>query len=100
MTMPVAWIVFPLVLATLSLGCGLLLEQLAGRELPGALLAPSGLAVVIVVASLATMNDATARLATPTIVALAVAGLATSAPWRGRRIDGWALAAAVTVFAV
>jgi hypothetical protein len=98
MTLFVAWVVFPLVLATLSLGCGLLVEELGDVQLPRALLTPVGFAVVIVVASLATMNGATARLATPATVALAVAGLTATAPWRGRRADKWALVAAVGVF--
>jgi hypothetical protein len=95
-----AWIVFPLVLALLSFGCGLLLEQLAGQRLPGTLLAPAGLAVMIVLASFATLSATAATLATPLVVALAVAGWASGAPWQGRRIDGWAVGAAIGVFAV
>ena len=63
--MVLAWIVFPLVLGVLSLGCGLLVEQLAGIALPGALLLPLGLAVLVVEADLATMTGATATLAAP-----------------------------------
>ena len=98
--MLLAWIVFPLVLALLSLGCGLLLEQLAGQPLPGTLLAPAGLAVMIVLASFATIRATTATLAAPLVVAVAVAGWASGTPWRGRRIDGWAAGAAIGVFAV
>jgi hypothetical protein len=37
MTIWIAWLVFPLVLGALSLGCGLLVERVAGIELPAAL---------------------------------------------------------------
>lgn len=94
-----AWVVFPLVLGLLSLGGGLLVEKLAGVRLPGPLLLPAGLATMIVVASFATANSATAMFATPAVVAIAVAGLAL-APWSGRRLGVGVLVAAVAVFAV
>jgi hypothetical protein len=100
MTLFVCWVVFPLVLGLLCLGGGLFVEQLAGVRLPGPLLLPVGLATLIVVASFATTNAATAKLATPAVVALAVAGLGLAAPWSGRRFGGGALVAAVGVFAV
>lgn len=77
-----------------------MLEQLGGPRLPGTLLVPAGLATTIVLASLATFSSATAGLAIPLVVAVAVAGFASSTPWSGRRVDGWAVAAAVGVFAV
>jgi hypothetical protein len=40
MTLVLAWIVLPVVLVGLALGCGLLLERLAGDRLPGELLLP------------------------------------------------------------
>jgi hypothetical protein len=99
MTLFICWVVFPLVLTVLSIGCGLLLDGLTGGRLPGALLAPVGLAVMIVVGSFTTMSSATAQLTVPVVVALAVGGLALSFPWGGRRVGGWAIAAAVVVFA-
>ena len=98
--MLVSWVVFPLVLAVLSLGCGLLLEQLTGWLLPGPLVVPAGLAVMIVAASFTTATDATAELTVPVVVFLAVAGAAFSFPWREGRIDPWAIVAALAVFAV
>jgi hypothetical protein len=98
MTLVVAWVVFPLVLALLALGCGRLLELAAGTRLPGVLLLPCGLAVIVVAAGLATMTAATAQLATPAVVGLAVAGLVLAPPRRVR--EPWALAAAGGVFAV
>ena len=54
---------------------------------------------MIVEADLVTMTSATAQLATPLAVALAVAGYGL-ADRRGRRVDGWALGCGVGVFAV
>jgi hypothetical protein len=96
----VAWILFPLLLAALCLGCGLLLEACLGRRLPGSLLAPAGFAVIVVVAGLFTSRGETAFLATPAVVLLALAGAALTYPWSGRRPHRWAVAAALGVFAV
>jgi hypothetical protein len=87
------------VLAGLSLGCGSLLEVAAGARLPRALVVPVGLTLVIVAAEFATLTDATAELVGPLVVALALAGLLLSPPWRARP-DPWPAAAAVGVFAV
>jgi hypothetical protein len=95
-----AWILFPALLVALCLGCGLLLEVAVGRRLPGLLLAPAGFGVVVVVTDLVTASGTTAPLATPAILALAVAGAGLTYPWRGRRLERWALAAALAVFAV
>lgn len=99
MSLVASWLVFPLVLAALSLGCGLLVERAAGISLPGALLPPLGLALIVVEADLVTMKGPTAPLATPLAIALAVAGYGLAAR-RGRRIDLWPAAAALAVFAV
>ena len=72
-----------------------------GRRLAGALLPALGLALVIVVATLATERSETASWATPAVVVLAVAGYATS--WRrllALRPDGWLVAAALGTYAV
>jgi hypothetical protein len=82
MSLLVPWLIFPLVLASVSLGCGLLLERLTATELPAALLIPAGTALVIVAAEFATMTSATASFATPLVVALAVAGGGLSVPWQ------------------
>ncbi len=95
MSIFVSWVVFPLLLGALSLGCGLLLEYACRTRLPGTLLAPVGLSVVIVAGVFMTMTDATAELAAPLVVGLAVAGFAFSSPARLREVDGWALAAAL-----
>lgn len=97
--MLVSWVLFPVVLAALCLGCGLLLEAAVGRRLPGPLLAPAGFAVVLVVTWILTSREETATIATPAVVLLALAGGALAYPWSGRRPDPWALAAALGVFA-
>lgn len=98
--MIVAWILFPLLLAALCLGCGLLLEVCLRRRLPGALLAPAGFVVVVVAAGILCARGETVPLATPVVVILALAGAALTFPWKGRRPDAWALAAALGAFAV
>src|SRR5690349_21528201 len=94
-----AWILFPLVLLVLAVGCGLLLEAAAGERLPGTLLVPAGLAVVRVTARFPTALDSTAKLATPLVVVLAVAGCVLGRS-RRPRLDGWAAAAGIGAFAV
>jgi hypothetical protein len=95
-----AWILFPLVLAVLALGCGLLLEAVAGRDLPGALLLPVGYSVIVVAAQLPAQSDATAEFGVPLVVALAVAGLGLRLErLRRMRPDPFAAAAALAVFA-
>ena len=96
----VAWIIFPLVLTVVALGCGLLLERVAVARLPGAILPAAGLALVVVATHFTTLSDATAELSVPVVVALATIGLALSPPWRREAIDGWAVATAVGVFAL
>jgi hypothetical protein len=99
MALGLPWIVFPLVFAALALGCGLLVEWIAGRRLPSALLLPAGFAVVLVASSLTTMWATTAGLTSPLVVALAVAGFGLALPaWR--RPNAWASGAALAVFLV
>ena len=59
MTTLVCWVLFPLALTALSLGCGLLLEQVSRIRLPGALLPAAGFSVVLVAAHVATAWGAT-----------------------------------------
>lgn len=99
MSMLVPWLVFPAVLGLLSLGCGLLVEYVAGTRLH-ALVIPVGFATIAVASLLTTTNGATARLTTPVVIALAVAGFGLALPARGLRPDAWATAAAVSVYAV
>jgi hypothetical protein len=100
MLMFAAWIVFPLALAVLALGCALLLERAAGIEIQGGLLLPAGIATIVVLAGLPITFEATAPLATPLVVIAAVAGFATSTRWRRFRPDWWMVATGLAVFAV
>ncbi len=115
MTIFLCWVVFPLVLVLLAVGCGLLVELGSGWRLRGPLLPVAGLAVIIVTGDFATALPATARLATPLVVALAVCGYGLSIPsrrggesrlaaltriWGGRRIDRWAVVTGLAVYAV
>jgi hypothetical protein len=95
-----AWLLFPLLMTVLALGCGLLLERIAGTRLPGALVLPAGLAVVSAIGLFPVMSDATAELAAPLIAVLAVVGLALSPPWRRGSLDWSAVACGVAVFCV
>lgn len=100
MALLLAWVAFPLVLLALCGGLGLLVDALCGRRLPGALVAPVGLAAAVVVGSFTTSSDATAELTMPLVVLLAILGLAFSLPWRFDRPEPWLLAAALGVFLV
>ena len=96
--MLVAWLLFPLVLATLALGCGLLLERVAGATLPPPLLLPAGTAVVVVASLFPPLAETTALLATPLVVALAAAGFALAWPLRRFPADGWSAAAGIAAY--
>jgi hypothetical protein len=96
-----AWLLFPALLAVLSLGLGLLVDRISGSRLPGVLLIPTGLAAIIVLARAAMTLDLTAELATPLVVAGAIAGIVVGrARLRPAGIDRWAAAAALAVFGV
>lgn len=99
MTLVLAWIVFPVVLALLSLGCGLLLETASGLRLPGTLLLPGGFIVISIATYFAHMSNATASLATELVVLLAVAGYALAPPWKRFDIDRWLTGSAAAVYA-
>jgi hypothetical protein len=92
------WLLFPLVLAALALGCGLLLERASGEGLPPALLLPAGTALMIAAALFPPLFESTAFLSTPLVVALAAAGYALAWPFKRARLDLWAAGAAVTTF--
>jgi hypothetical protein len=95
-----SWVLFPLLLVGLCLGCGLLLEAATGRRLPPGLLAPSGFAAIVVLTSLLTSRGETAPLATPATVLFALAGALLGLRRARRSLDPWLLTAAIAVFAV
>lgn len=100
MSLFAAWVVYPFVLLALCAGIGLLVDALCGRRVPGALIPPLGLAGIVVVGQFTTLSGKTAELTVPLLLALAIAGAGLSLPWRFGRLDRWALAVAIAVFAV
>ncbi|MGG7380480.1 hypothetical protein ACQ7B2_17570, partial [Escherichia coli] len=57
-----------------ALGMGLLVDRLGGGRLPGALLVPVGFASMLATCRVAVSAEATAPLALPAVLLLAVAG--------------------------
>jgi hypothetical protein len=100
MSLFLAWAVYPAVLLALCVGLGLLVDVLVGRRLPGALVAPVGLASLVVVGQFTTLAAGTASLTVPLVCFLAVLGAGFSLPWRFGRPDPWPVAVALAVFVV
>jgi hypothetical protein len=73
-------LVYPLLLALLCLGAGLLVDRLAGRVLPGVLLAPVGAAALIALSQLSTYVPSLAPFTPVAMGVLALAGFALEAP--------------------
>lgn len=100
MSLFAAWVLYPIVLLALCAGLGLLVDALSGRGLSGALIAPVGLAAIVIVGQFTTLTDATAELTVPVLVIAAVAGAGLSVPWRFSRPERWAVGLALAVFGV
>jgi hypothetical protein len=97
----VAWAIFPVLLVAVFLGIGLLIEQATGRSLPGALLAPLGMAGVTVIGLATSAFATTAPSTAPLVCLLAVVGfVAAVRRRRSFRPEPWPLALALAVFAV
>jgi len=93
-----ATLIYPVLLAVLATGAGLLVDRVVG-PLPGALLPVTGLALLIATVSLTTYWGGTAPLAPVAAVAVALAGAA--AGWRRLRAadpDWWLVAASAAVY--
>ena len=100
MTLLLCWLVFPLLLAAICLGCGLAVARGSRTQIEPPLLLPVGFAAAVVIGLFTTLAEQTAPLTLPTILAVAAVGLAISVPKRPPRFDLWALGSAVAVFAV
>jgi hypothetical protein len=99
--MLVSWLVFPLLLSVLALGCGLLLERAAGTRLPAPLLPGVGLALIVVVGQVPTLTDGTSELTSPITLSLAIIGFGLGGSrLRGVRIEWWAIGVAFAVYVV
>ncbi len=96
-----AWLLYPVALALVCLGLGLLVERLTAWRTPGALILPIGFATLLALARLLTASEATVDFALPVIGALAVAGLlAGHARLRALRPDPWLVAVVACLFAL
>jgi hypothetical protein len=94
MSLILAWVAFPLLLAALGAGWGALVQRAADAPVGGALLIPLGLAAMIVVAGFLTAFEPTARAAVPVVAVGGVAGVV----WARRsllRLNRWPLLAAL-----
>jgi hypothetical protein len=100
MTLFLCWLVFPLLLAGICLGCGLAVARCSRTQIEPALLLPVGFAAAVVIGLFTTLAEQTAPLTLPTVLAVAAIGLAVSVPSRFPRFDPWAFGSAVVVFAV
>ena len=94
--MLLAWVAFPLVLALVGAGWGLLCGDLFGAPIDGALVIPLGVAAVIVVAGLLTLSSAIAPATVAVVAVLGVIGLIRHRD-RLLRLDPWAVGLAVLV---
>jgi hypothetical protein len=87
-------VVFPLLLALLCLGSGLLVGRLAGTRLPAPLLPAVGFGALVVVSQFTTRASATAPLTPWALLALALVGFAVgrrelAERWRARGRGYW-----------
>src|SRR3954462_7026926 len=98
--MLVSWVLYPLVLGLVTLGHGLVLQRVSGGRIPGVLLLPAGLGLLVVVVELAITPSGAAHVAIPLAVFVGLIGLALGQPWRERGLDRGAILAALFVFVV
>jgi hypothetical protein len=94
-----AWLVFPLVLAVIGFGWGAIVERACGVRVSGALVAPLGLATALVIGGTFAAFSFAVPAAVPVVAVGAVAGLPFA--WVERhRLQPWALLAAAGVLLV
>jgi hypothetical protein len=101
MTFLIVAVLYPLLFALLALGAGLLVDRASGGTIPGLLLVPFGVALIVVVGELMSYAELTARLIPLAAALLAVGGLVAGRErLRPRHVDRWALAAAVATYVI
>src|SRR5262249_7199014 len=88
-----AWVLFPLVLAAIGLGWGVIVERAGAMRLNDALLVPCGLAAALVVAGTLTAFSATAPAAVTVVAVGGAVGLVLAGRGPRRRAGRAALAA-------
>src|SRR5271166_5984036 len=95
---------YPLLLAVLSTGAGLVVEALAGLRLPSTLLPAGGFALLLIVSQFTVISSATAPTTPWVLALLTIAGFvigrgSVRARWSERRTGWWwAPAAAVACY--
>ena len=95
MTEVAAWLWLPLVFYAVAVGSGLLVERLFRIRLPNALLAPIGLAVMVVAVTPVYRLGGNAHMAAPLVVLIAAAGaLLARRSLKSRLQPGWTAFAA------
>ena len=100
MTLFLPWLVFPLLMAGICLGCGLAVARCSRTRIQPTLLVPLGFAATAVIGLFTTLTERTASLTLPLILMVAAVGLVASIPRRRPSIDLWAVGSAFAVFAV
>jgi hypothetical protein len=100
MDLIVCWLIAPTALVAIAVGLSLLVEQLADLAVPWTIRPALGLAAAMVIAQVATVADATAELAVPAIVVLAVLGVLLGTGLVTTRPSGWAIGAGLIVYLV
>jgi hypothetical protein len=95
----VPWLVFPIVLGLICLGCGTIVARLANVRLGPELPLPLGFAAIVVVSGFAIWIPGGARFATPVTAALGATGLILAWPFRRSLLksSAWALCSALAV---
>src|SRR5271154_4648246 len=98
MTLLLAWVVFPVVLAAAAFGFGCLVELASGARLPGPLRLPAGFAAIIVLGDLTTSMAATARFTVPAVVVGSVGGVVLGLRRRRWFPEPWLAGSAIVVY--
>ena len=99
MTFVTATMLFPALVAVLSLGTGLLIDRVAARAVPAVLLIPVGLAGLVVVAELFAWQSATGSLTPFALLLCGIAGFALGlARLRTLRPNWWVIAASIGAY--
>ncbi len=99
MTLFLPWLLFPLLMAAICLGCGLAVARCSRTQIQPALLLPLGFAGIVVIGLFTTLFERTARLTLPLILTVGALGIASSLSRRRPSVDLWAVGSAVAVFA-
>ena len=93
-----AWVLFPALLLGLATGAGLLVERVAGRHIPGALLPAIGFSLIVVGCQFLTMAEWSAGLIVPFALLMGVSGFVLGGRDLLGRLELWPTVAALAAF--